>query len=80
MGAYFEQILMEGSRFEKDYQIVRPKDGVERWVSGKGELILDDRFRVIRMIGTIQDITEQKQAAAALAEEELRYRQLFERS
>ena len=80
MGAYFQQILAERKRFEKDYQIVRSSDGVERWVAGKGELILDEQTRPIRMIGTIQDITEQKQVAAALQESELRFRQLFERS
>lgn len=80
MSGYFQQIVAENKRFEKDYLIVRPSDGAERWVSGKGELIRDGGSRPSRMIGTIQDITEQKQAEVALAGSELRYRQLFQRS
>jgi PAS domain S-box-containing protein len=80
MSAYLFQIVTEKKRFETDYLIIRPSDGAERWVSGKGELILDAESRPIRMIGIIQDITERKQAEAALAESELRYRRLFERS
>ena len=80
MDAYFQEIISKGRRFERDYRIIRPSDEVTRWVSGKGELILDHQARPSRMIGTIQDITEQKLAEAAREESELRYRQLFERS
>ena len=80
LAAYFQEIITESKRFDRDYQIVRLSDGTERWVSGKGELILDGESQPIKMIGTIQDITEQKEADAARKESELRYRQLFERS
>jgi PAS domain S-box-containing protein len=66
MSAYFEQITAERKRFERDYRIVRPSDGAERWVSGKGELVLDGQSRPRKMIGTIQDITERKHAEEEL--------------
>jgi PAS domain S-box-containing protein len=62
MGAYFAQVIAEKKRFERDYRIIRPSDGAERWVSGKGELILDGQSRPLTMIGTIQDFTERKRA------------------
>jgi len=66
MAAYLQEIMAQKKRFEKDYQIIRPCDRVERWVSGKGELILDSQSRPIRLIGTIQDVTERKQAEQEL--------------
>jgi PAS domain S-box-containing protein len=62
MADYLHEIMAQKKRFEKDYQIIRPCDGVERWMSGKGELILDAQGRPVRLIGTIQDVTERKQA------------------
>jgi PAS domain S-box-containing protein len=53
-------VLAERRRFDREYRIVRPSDGSERWVSGLGDLILDDAGNVVRMLGTIQDITERK--------------------
>lgn len=80
MGAYFEQIIVERKRFERDYRITRLSDGAVRWVSGKGELVPAGQVPPLKMIGTIQDITERKITEEALEESELRYRQLFERS
>ncbi|MFN8597350.1 MAG: PAS domain S-box protein, partial [Anaerolineae bacterium] len=67
-------VLAERQRFEKEYRIVRPRDGQLRWMFGLGELDLDSDDRPIRMIGTIQDITERKQAEEALRLSEERYR------
>ena len=63
---YFEGVLAEKKRFEADYKIIRLNDGQERWVSGLGELVLDRDGNPVRMLGTIQDITERKQAEDAL--------------
>jgi PAS domain S-box-containing protein len=72
--------LARGQRFEQEYRLVRPRDGAERWVRGLGELEFDARGNLLRMIGTIQDITGQRRAEEALRESEERFRHLFEHS
>jgi PAS domain S-box-containing protein len=42
------------------------EDGSVRILSGRGELIFADHDRPVRLLGTVQDVTEQKQAEAAL--------------
>ncbi|MHC1743632.1 MAG: transporter substrate-binding domain-containing protein [Syntrophobacteraceae bacterium] len=61
-----DHVLTECNRFEKEYRIVRSNDGQERWVFGLGELELDFAGNPVRMIGTIQDITERKRAGDEL--------------
>ncbi len=63
---YFTEVIAQKKRFEADYRIVRKNDGQERWVSGLGELVLDQYGNPVRMLGTIQDITERKQVEDAL--------------
>lgn len=49
-----------------DFPIVRP-DGNERFIHSQGEIICDEAGKPVRLIGTIQDITERKQVELALA-------------
>ena len=60
-----------------EFRVVLP-DGSVRVLSGRGELIFADDNRPVRLVGTVQDVTEQKQAQAALRESEQRYRILLE--
>jgi PAS domain S-box-containing protein len=55
-------------------------DGVTVNVQGDAVPLLDESGRPRGAIGTFADITERKRVEKALAESELRYRQLFERS
>ncbi len=57
-----------------EHRVVRP-DGRERVVHERGEVTFDDGGRPIRMIGTVLDITERKQAEEMLqkSQEELRF-------
>ena len=57
---YFREVVSEKRRFEKDYKIIRKKDGEIRWVSGLGELKFDKNGNPVSIAGTIQDITERK--------------------
>ena len=57
---YFREVVSEKMRFEKDYKIIRKKDGEIRWVSGLGELKFDKNCNPVSIAGTIQDITERK--------------------
>jgi len=69
MSAYFQdEVLGRDKFFDKEYRIVRPSDGVERWVHGMGRLTCDGQGRPVTMHGTIQDVTERKQVEAALRE------------
>ncbi len=62
---YLNHIIGLKTPFEKEYRIIRPSDGEERWVSGHGELSFDEKGLPVSMIGTIQDITERKRAEEA---------------
>ncbi|MDH3890841.1 MAG: PAS domain S-box protein [candidate division Zixibacteria bacterium] len=57
-----EEVLNKHNSFDRQYRIVRRNDGKVRWVHGMGKLEFDSEGNAIRMIGTIQDITERKQA------------------
>ncbi|MGC4048814.1 MAG: PAS domain S-box protein [Paludibaculum sp.] len=58
---FLNHVLARRGRFDLEYKIVRISDGQTRWVHGLGELIFDAADQPIRMIGTIQDISERKQ-------------------
>ena len=62
-----ENILIQRELFDREYRIIRRNDQAVRWVHGLGRLELDDNGEPIRMIGTIQDITERKRAEEANA-------------
>lgn len=67
MQNYFnQQVLTEHKQFDCKYRIIRVNDQQERWVHGLGKLSFDEQDNPIRMIGTIQDITERKQASIKL--------------
>ncbi len=84
MGAYFRHDIMTlHHRFDRTYRIVRISDGEERWVHGQGELELDSSGNTVRMIGTIQDVTERKHyetaIVAALHEKEVLLKEIHHR-
>ena len=79
MANYFsKEVLGNKKHFDTEYKIVRIADHVERWVHGKGELEFDSSENPIKMIGTIQDITERKIAEEKLRKSEEKYRSIFE--
>ena len=55
-----------------------PRDGECRVLEAHGELVRDDRGVAYAAIGTVQDITPQVRAEAALRESEARYRSVFD--
>ncbi len=71
--------LYERTPYSIDHRIVRP-DAIERFVHEEAEVTFDPSGKPIRMIGTVQDITERKRAEEALREGEERMRTLIEAS
>ncbi|MBN2742488.1 MAG: PAS domain-containing sensor histidine kinase [Marinilabiliaceae bacterium] len=81
MGGYFlNEVVGHCQPFNKEYRIVRIKDGVTRWIHGKGELRMNKHNEPVQMIGTIQDITERKQHEAELRASRALYHDLVETS
>jgi PAS domain S-box-containing protein len=60
MKAYFDEVLREKKRFEKEYKIIRSGDGEERWLYENAEIELDESGTPRFLIGTVQDITRRK--------------------
>ncbi len=71
------QTLETGKSYELALEIVR-MDGTTRWSIANGEALRDNSGRVIRLHGTVQDITERRRAEELLKESENRYKRLIE--
>ena len=54
-----------GPRYDVEYRVIRP-DGTERVVHSQGDVMRDESGRAVRQFGVMQDITELRQAEAAL--------------
>jgi PAS domain-containing protein len=63
--------------YAAEYRVLNGHDGQERWVAAMGRVHFDGR-QPVRLIGTVQDITERKRTEAALRESEARLRDLNE--
>jgi PAS domain S-box-containing protein len=48
-------------RYEAEYRVVDRTDGAVRWVHADGDVVFENG-EAVRLIGTVQDITERKQA------------------
>ena len=73
-------VVAKRQQFDKEYRIIREDDGAERWVHGRGELEFDEHRRPLRLIGTVQDITDRKRVEQALRESESLLRRIIEES
>jgi diguanylate cyclase (GGDEF)-like protein/PAS domain S-box-containing protein len=65
---FASEVLSQTPKFEMEHRIVRDADQAVRWVRALGKIEFDSLGRPVELRGTIQDITEMKQAEAALRE------------
>jgi len=47
-------------RFELEYKVITQKTKKEKWAHGLGDFEFDNNGNIVRMFGTVQDITERK--------------------
>ena len=71
--------IQEHRAYNTECRVVR-SDGTVRHISAQGEITWDDTGKPLLMFGTVQDITEKKQAELELRESEQRFRDLIEGS
>lgn len=71
LGAVVEKALQTGAPYQIDLEIIRA-DGQGAWVTARGEAQRDTHGRIVRLRGTVQDITGRKRA-----EEELQRKNTF---
>ncbi|MEZ5359762.1 MAG: PAS domain S-box protein [Candidatus Zixiibacteriota bacterium] len=55
-------VLGSGIPYDKEYKIIRPNDGAERWIHGLGQVEFDENGRPLKLVGAARDITANKQA------------------
>jgi PAS domain S-box-containing protein len=67
------EALRSGTPYELVLEMIRP-DGSTRWLIGRGETQRDTTGRIVRLHGTVQDITERRRSQEALRESEERLR------
>ena len=69
--------ILEGTPYELEFRIIHP-NGSTTWGWMIGKTTRDDTGKVVKLFGTVQDITERKQMDEVLRESETRYRAVFE--
>jgi len=74
-----ETAVSQYKAFDYEYRIVRP-DGSERLIHSIAEVDFNESGQATGLVGTVHDITEQRQAEDALRESEEKYRSLTESS
>ncbi len=74
-----EQIMREGEVRGAEVRLKR-KDGTVIWTVMNSRAVKDEEGRLLYLQGTVEDITQRKQAEDALRESELRFRTLIESS
>ncbi len=64
---YFtNEVIGKHIRFDREYRIIRQNDQAERWVHTLGKLEVNAQNQPVKMVGTVQDITESKQRKAQI--------------
>lgn len=71
LSRYFaEEVLGKKLPFDIEYRIIRPRDGVERWVHGLGNVEFREDGSPVAMFGVIQDVNERRESECELERRE----------
>ena len=76
LAAANDRMMTTGAMIDMEYRTIGA-DGKLRWIHAVSEGVRDENGCVVKLAGVIQDITDHKEAVAALVAGEERYRQLF---
>ncbi len=72
------QACVEGrEKYLVEYRVVWP-DGTLRWMRSQGDVVRDREGVPVRLLGAVQDITDEKRSEQALRASEEKYRALME--
>ncbi|MEI6049901.1 MAG: ATP-binding protein [Bacteroidota bacterium] len=63
---FIQGLRSNRTKVNREFKIIRKIDKEERWVHGIGNFTFNDNNQPMTMIGTMQDITERKEAAEEL--------------
>ena len=74
-----EEALAHGTPYTVEHGIIRP-DGSISYIISRGEAVCDEQGQVIKLVGTITDISDRKQAEIALKQSETRFLEISESS
>lgn len=72
-----KDVVGKHQKFDMEYQIVNQENKQVRWVHGLGQIEFDSNNQPLKLIGTILDITGQKQVEEKLRESEEKLSILF---
>lgn len=64
-----------GENFSEEYRFIRA-DGELRWLRSQAFPLKDEMGAVVRIVGTVEDITERKQVEIALQQSEARFQEI----
>jgi len=76
LDASLRALLQTQCPYDEEYRIVRADDGAQRVMHSVASLERDTAGAPLKVVGTVQDVTEHKQAQAALQERDARLRDI----
>ncbi len=80
MNEYLRKVIANKLPFDAEYKMIRPNDGIERWMHGLGKITYDVQGKPISLIGTVQDITERKRLEEIAIFNQTRFQDFVETS